>query len=112
MSRPWSGSLAYDGLITDSYSASRQRGDAGQTTVSEQTMAQPGDVVARVPPAREPLQVGNGSPGTSRDRGPWAFRPSSTTVEAGFFTWDIVSGRINGETVFFSMRGRPEEQPR
>src|SRR5258707_15784605 len=97
MSRPWSRSLAYDGLITDSYSASRQRGDAGQTTVSEQTMAQPGDVVARVPPAREPLQVGNGSPGTSRDRGPSAFRPNSTRDEAGFFTRDIASRRITAD---------------
>ncbi len=74
-------------------------------------MAQPGDVVARVPPAREPLQVGNGSPGTSRDRGPSAFRPSSTSVEAGFFTWDIVSGRITGDPVIFTMHGLPEDQP-
>jgi serine phosphatase RsbU (regulator of sigma subunit) len=74
-------------------------------------MTQPGEVVARVPPAREPLQAGNGSPGTSRDRGPSAFRPSSTSVEAGFFTWDIVSRRITGDPVIFTMHGLPEDQP-
>ena len=74
-------------------------------------MTQPGEVVARVPPAREPLQAGNGSPGTSRDRGPSAFRPSSTSVEAGFFTWDIVSGRITGDPVIFTMHGLPDDQP-
>ncbi len=73
-------------------------------------MTQPGEVVARVPSAREPVQAGNGSPGVSRDRGPTAFRPNSTSVEAGFFTWDIESGQITGDPVIYQMHGLPEDQ--
>jgi serine phosphatase RsbU (regulator of sigma subunit) len=73
-------------------------------------MTQPGEVVARVAPAREAVQAGNGSPGNLRDRGPSAFRPTSTSVEAGFFTWDFASGQVTGDPVIYHMHGLPENQ--
>jgi serine phosphatase RsbU (regulator of sigma subunit) len=72
-------------------------------------MNQPGEVVAQVPSARDPVQTDNGSPGPSRDRGSAAFRPTTTSVEAGFFTWDILSGEVIGDPVTYQMHGLPQD---
>jgi serine phosphatase RsbU (regulator of sigma subunit) len=92
--------LAYDGLVTDSYSAPgvRRRGDS---TVSGRTMTQPREHVAH---ARSD-QNGNGVPGTLRDRGSQAFRPTSTSVDAGFFSWDITTGEVTGDPAAYRMHG-------
>ncbi len=84
----------------------RRRGD---TTVSGRTMTQPREVITHVPAAREPIVAGNGSPGTLRDRGSPAFRPSSTSVDAGFFTWDITTGEVMCDPVAFEMHGLPPD---
>src|SRR5258708_10527701 len=81
----------------------RRRGQ----TVSERTMNQPGEVVAHVPSAREPGETGNGPPGTARDRRPCACRPTTTSVEAGLFHWDILSGEALCDPVTYQMHGLP-----
>jgi serine phosphatase RsbU (regulator of sigma subunit) len=70
-------------------------------------MTQPRELVARVPASREP--VPHGSPGTLRDRGAPPFRPKSTSVDAGFFTWDIATGEVMCDPVTFQMHGLPPD---
>ena len=60
-------------------------------------------------PREIPAVAGNGSPGTLRDRGSPAFRPSSTSVDAGFFTWDITTGEVMCDPVTFEMHGLPPD---
>ena len=72
-------------------------------------MTQPGEVVARELAAGDPLTTGNGSPATLRDRAWSAFHPSSTTVEAGLFTWEIPSGEVVCDPVTYRMHGLPED---
>ena len=86
----------------------RRRGD---TTANGRTMTQPRDVVAHVPAAREPVAQGNGSPGTFKERGSSAFRPNSTSVDAGFFTWDITTGEVMCDPATFEMHGLPPDAP-
>jgi serine phosphatase RsbU (regulator of sigma subunit) len=71
-------------------------------------MTQPREVVAHVPAARVP---GSGSPATLRERGTPAFRPSSTSVDAGFFTWDITTGEVTCDAVTLAMHGLPPGAP-
>jgi serine phosphatase RsbU (regulator of sigma subunit) len=77
--------------------------------VNGRTMTQPREVIAHVPAPRAPAVAGNGSPGTLRDRGSPAFRPSSTSVDAGFFTWDITTGEVMCDPVTFEMHGLPPD---
>src|SRR6266704_140420 len=72
-------------------------------------MTQPSDVVAATPPADGPVTTGNGLSATLRDRGWSAFHPSSTTVDAGFFTWELESGEVMCDAVTYRMHGLPED---
>jgi len=72
-------------------------------------MTQPSDVVAATPPADRPVTTGNGLSATLRDRGWSAFHPSSTTVDAGFFTWELESGEVMCDAVTYRMHGLPED---
>jgi len=78
------------------------------TTVSERTMTQPSDVVAPVLPSNDPSANGGSAAGTLRDRDWSAFHPSSTIVDAGFFTWEIPSGEVVCDPVTYRMHGLPE----
>jgi len=68
-------------------------------------MTQPPDVVAH---ARSD-QNGNGLPATLRDHGSTAFRPTSTSVDAGFFSWDITTGEVTGDPAAYRMHGLSPE---
>lgn len=70
-------------------------------------MTQPGDVVTEAPPADDPVQ--KGPPNILRDRARTSFHPSSTSVDAGFFTWDISSGEVVCDPVTYRMHGLPED---
>ncbi len=100
-------------------------------------MTQPGEVVAHplrpgdpaetTPPPPPPLSNGNGAlapatasagagdgpahdgAGTLREHGRPPFQPSSSTVDAGFFTWDIASGEVVCDPVTYRMHGLPED---
>src|SRR5260370_33054439 len=37
------------------------------------------------------------------------FHPSATSVEAGFFTWDVPSGEVICDPVTFRMHGLPDQ---
>ncbi len=74
-------------------------------------MTQPREVVARVPASRVPVQESNGAASPLRDRGTPAFRPNSTSVDAGFFTWDIASGEVMCDPVTYQMHGLPQDSP-
>ena len=72
-------------------------------------MTQPGEVVARDLPAGGPVKTGNGGPATLRERAWPAFHPTSTTVDAGFFTWEFSSGEVVCDPVTYRMHGLPED---
>ena len=93
-------------------------------------MTQPSEVVAHPQPPDDPAEItvpedmpangshdpaANGGHATDaaaplRERTRPAFHPSSVTVDAGFFTWDIVSGEIVCDPVTYRMHGLPEDQ--
>ena len=72
-------------------------------------MTQPGEVVARDLRVGDAAAKGNGSAATLRERAWSAFHPSSTTVDAGLFTWDIASGEVICDAVTLRMHGLPED---
>ena len=72
-------------------------------------MTQPSDIVAPVRPAGDPPANGDDPSGTLRDRGRSAFHPTSTAVDAGLFTWDIVSGEVECDPATYRMHGLPED---
>ena len=72
-------------------------------------MTQPSDVVATAQPADGPVTTGNGLPGTLRDRNSPTFHPTSTSVDAGFFTWELDSGEVMCDAVTYRMHGLPED---
>ncbi|HEX9065594.1 MAG TPA: SpoIIE family protein phosphatase [Streptosporangiaceae bacterium] len=98
-------------------------------------MTQPGDVVARPQPPEYPAEntvpsdppvadppAANGSNGANGTAGPDdsaaaavregskpPFHPTPTNVDAGFFTWDIVSGEVVCDPFTYRMHGLPED---
>lgn len=70
-------------------------------------MTQPSEVVAPSVPGG--LPAGNGSPETLRERGWTAFQPTTTTVDAGFFTWELDTGELICDPVNYRMHGLPED---
>jgi len=71
-------------------------------------MTQPSDVVAPALPD-ELAANGNEPSGTLRERGWSAFQPTSTAVDAGLFTWEIVSGAVDCDPLTYRMHGLPED---
>jgi serine phosphatase RsbU (regulator of sigma subunit) len=52
---------------------------------------------------------GDTGPGALADAAPAGFHPNSTSVDAGFFTWDIASGTVVGDPIVYRMHGLPDE---
>src|SRR5262249_51550588 len=89
----------------------RLRGDAAKhTMVSERTMTQPSDIVAPVMSPGDPRANGDEPSGTLRERGWSAFRPTSAAIDAGLFTWDIVSGEGDCDAHTYRMHGLPDDR--
>jgi serine phosphatase RsbU (regulator of sigma subunit) len=72
-------------------------------------MTQPSDIVAPVIRAGDPRANGDEPSGTLRDRGSSAFQPTSAAIDAGLFTWDIVTGEVECDAQTYRMHGLPED---
>ncbi len=97
-------------------------------------MTKPGELVAHPQPPDDPAEItipavppadgsngvasrgaadadaaADGTAATFPDRARPPFMPTSTTVDAGFFTWDIMTGEVVCDPVTYRMHGLPED---
>jgi serine phosphatase RsbU (regulator of sigma subunit) len=70
------------------------------------TQRGPSDVTD--PVSSPEVQAGGDSTDIVADVALTVFHPSATSVDAGFFAWDIKSGEVTGDPVTFRMHGMPD----
>lgn len=74
-------------------------------------MTRPADIVAPAFQSTAAESADGRQPDALDDGLRASFHPNSTSVEAGFFTWDITSGEVVCDPVAYRMHGLPEDRP-
>src|SRR5258708_9015264 len=69
------------------------------------------DIVAGAPSVVASAGPGNSQPEMLGEVPRASFHPNSTSVEAGFFTWEIATGEVICDPVTYQMHGLPLDQP-
>jgi len=72
-------------------------------------MTGPAEIVAQARPGIGQARADGHSPETLIDQPRANFRPRSTSVDAGFFTWDIQSGAVTCDPIIYRMHGMPQD---